>query len=464
MAMTARITENPLRWVFLPVEVKARAFEARTLLGAALVERGFGVLVGRKGNLESIADRLPRGIFVTKSCERFLRPGFEYRRRLGHVMTCLDEEGFVYASPEDYATRRLDDGTLRQLEHFFAWGGDQHDVVRDYYPRHEKIVTITGNPRVDLWRPELRSLHAGSADALREEHGDFVLVASAFAHVINAQGPAFVLDAAREAGRLASEDGAQQFSAYLDHSRLLLEALTLSVPRLADALPPGSKLVVRPHPSEDLEHWLPLARHPRVEVIREGSVTPWLLASRALVHSNCTTGVEALLLGRPAIAYAPYADERYDMNVPNKVSHVARTEAELCDLVLTAFGADGLPPSAANRAALERHVSALDGPYAFERIADVLADEHVKPAPLECDARRRITGLVRTAPYRAARRLRPYPAVGPGAPAKFPRGETTVAEVEGIVTAVGDALDRFQGVECVEYDTDVFALLPQGAA
>jgi surface carbohydrate biosynthesis protein len=461
------IIETPLPWAFLPVEVKARELHSRVLLGAALAERGFGVVVGRKGNLEAVADRLPRGVFVAKSCERYLRPGIEYRNRLGHVITCLDEEGFVYASAEDYASRRLDDGTLSQLRHFFAWGADQADVVREFHPRHARLLSITGNPRVDLWRPELRPLYAPAADALREEHGEFVLLASAFAHVINAKGDDFVLEAARGAGRFTTQEGERQFHAYLEHSRVLLAALTEAVPRLADALPPGTKIVVRPHPSEDLHHWLPLARHPRVEVVREGSVTPWLLASTALVHSNCTTGVEALLLGQPAIAYAPREDPRYDMNVPNEVSHVARTEDELRDLVLAVLGRGGLPPSAENRAALEHHVAALDGPFAFDRIADVLAQAPPRPAPLGDGALRRIGGLARTAPYRVARRLRSgaaVPSVGPGAASKFPGGQTTETHIKEIVTSAADVLGRFRGIECVEYDTDLFALVPPGVA
>ncbi len=439
MLATDPTTQTPLRWVFMPVEVKARELESRVLLAAALAERGFGVLVGRKGNLDAIADQLPRGIFVIKSCERYLRPGIEYRRRLGHVMTCLDEEGFVYATAEDYAARRLDDGTLRQLRHFFAWGHDQRQVVCDYYPRHAPQVSITGNPRVDLWRPELRALHDPAAGALRDAHGSFVLVASAFAHVVNARGEEYVIDAARQAGRFATPDGEQGFRAYLDHSRKLLDALTAAVPRVADALPAGTKVIVRPHPSEDLAHWLPLAEHPRIEVTREGSVTPWLLASRALVHSNCTTGVEATLLGRPAIAYAPVEDPRYDMNVPNAVSHVAHDESELRDLVCAAVSGDPLPPTPASREALERHVSALEGEFAFDRIADVLESQPVRPAPLAPTAFRGVGAMVRTAPHRAARRVRRRTAVGPGARAKFPHGHTTEAEVAEIVTRMSRA-------------------------
>ena len=39
----------------------------------------------------------------------------------------------------------------------------------------------------------------------------------------------------------------------------------------------------------------------KVRAVREGSAVPWILASALLIHTNCTTGTGAIVLGKPAI-------------------------------------------------------------------------------------------------------------------------------------------------------------------
>ena len=59
------------------------------------------------------------------------------------------------------------------------------------------------------------------------------------------------------------------------------------------------QIIIRPHPSESHDPWRQLAAElPNVSVVYEGNVAEWLLAAELLIHNNCTTGVEAYLLGR----------------------------------------------------------------------------------------------------------------------------------------------------------------------
>ena len=72
---------------------------------------------------------------------------------------------------------------MRQLSHLIAWGPDDADVFRRYPGYNGTEIHITGNPRGDLMRPELREFYRTEVDALRERFGDFVLVNTNFAEV-----------------------------------------------------------------------------------------------------------------------------------------------------------------------------------------------------------------------------------------------------------------------------------------
>ena len=57
--------------------------------------------------------------------------------------------------------------------------------------------------------------------------------------------------------------------------------------------------------------------------MREGSAVPWIMASQVLVHTNCTTGVEAVALDRPSFCLVPTdnpANRRYLANLVNPVT------------------------------------------------------------------------------------------------------------------------------------------------
>jgi hypothetical protein len=97
---------------------------------------------------------------------------------------------------------------------------------------------------------------------------------------------------------------------------------------------PGRRIILRPHPSEVVENWWQwLADCPAVEVVREGAAVPWILAAHILVHTNCTTGVEAIALDKPSVCLVPAdnpANRRYLANVVNPTAtSAADTIAEI---------------------------------------------------------------------------------------------------------------------------------------
>ena len=71
----------------------------------------------------------------------------------------------------------------------------------------------------------------------------------------------------------------------------------------------NKNVVIRPHPSENTKEWSRriknLSRNvrERVHVIREGDVTPWILAAQVVIQRGCTTGLEAVLSGVPTLSY-----------------------------------------------------------------------------------------------------------------------------------------------------------------
>lgn len=372
--------------LLIPVENQVRELDAKLLLAAVAVQRGFACVVGSRTELDFRLGRFPRGVYLSKSMTRHSRKVFSILRQLGHEIVVWDEESLVtYADPRIYHARRLAPESLAFVSHLFAWGEADAELFRKYPAYAGTPIDVTGNPRGDLLRPELRPYFERAAEACRREHGDFLLVNTNFGQV-NAFYPTMNLleppdpEGARGLGRGAvgmTRDYAEGRAA---HKRALLESFLEMIPRLADAFP-AQNVVVRPHPVENPSVYRELAaRHPRVHVVTDGgSPVPWLLAARALVHNCCTTGLEAWMLGKPAVAYRPVRDPSYEESLPNELSHDAGDLAELVSVLRRVVAGElGRKEGEAERRLLEQHVAGGSGPFACDHI--VAAVERIEAA------------------------------------------------------------------------------------
>jgi len=294
-----------------------------------------------------------------------------------------DEEALVHLPPETFFSRRISPAGIKQVSHLFAWGQDNADLWRQYPNLSSKTpIHTTGNPRGDMLRPEMRSFYAKEIKALCKAYGDFILINTNFNHV-NAFYPhqnLFMPPERRgEAPRFgkAARGMSWEFAEGLRaHKQALFDEFKKLIPALAGAFPDWT-IVVRPHPTENQEAYCKIAaKCKRVRVTNEGSVVPWLLATKVLVHNGCTTGVEAYVMRVPAITYRASINEYYDngfYRLPNLLSYRCFNFEELRLTIEKIIAGELVAADGDERQLnIDRYLSAQDGALACERIVDVL--------------------------------------------------------------------------------------------
>lgn len=373
------MTDRPkvLLPLYLPVESHVRELDAKILLAAAAASRGRQVLLGEQNALRSTLYANPPGIFISKSFSprhRMMQADhFAIMRQMGFVVTGWDEEGLVHLPPDVYAVRRLGPEPLRNLQAIFSWGPDYTALVKSLGYYDGTSLLETGNPRIDLYRRELRAYHEPEVQRLRAAHGNFILINSNFGRV----NPAVRRN--RDGSASGKSSGAPEdarWHAIMSYRKALYEAFQSMLVHLAKAFP-DRRIVVRPHPAERAESWAELASgFANVTVLHEGAVAAWILTADMLIHNGCTTAVEAALLDRPAIAYAPLQSDELDWKLPNAVSHHATTPASL-EAMLKAHldGSAPLSVTAPHQEVLAAHVTRHDSQLAVDLIAGEL-DRH----------------------------------------------------------------------------------------
>jgi surface carbohydrate biosynthesis protein len=369
--------------LIIPVENQVRELDPKLLLACVAAQRGFTSLIGFRREIHFQVGAFPPGIYLSKSMTDASNMMFRIMRKLGHRVVAWDEEALVHLPDEIYYSRRLSPAAMHQVSHFFAWGQDSADLWRRFpqFPPGTP-VHVTGNPRCDLLRPEVRQFYRQEVERLREQHGDFILVNTNFNHV-NAFSPVQNLfqpqlnpEEEPKFGRSALGMTREYALKLRDLKQGMFEAFQTMIVALEKAFP-RQNVIVRPHPTENPAVYHRIAqRCSRVKVTNEGNVVPWLMACRCIIHNGCTTGVEAYVLGTPAISYRAVVNEEIDYGfyrLPNLVSHQCFSLNELLGLlqdVLT--GKAGAAVSGERDELIDRHLAATKGPMASERIVDVL--------------------------------------------------------------------------------------------
>jgi len=367
--------------LLIPVENQVREFDAKLLLACIAANRGFSSVIGSRREMEFRIASFPRSLYISKSMTIRSALLFKVAHKVGHNIVAWDEEALVHLPPETYFSDRLSPASIRYVSHLLAWGQDNANLWRQY-PNLPKGIPIhlTGNPRADMLRPEMRPFFAEDVEDILNSYGNFILVNTNFNHV-NAFSPEMNLfkpvkkpGEKPRFGRGARGMSRKFAEGLRDHKQAVFQDFQQLIPALERSFPEYT-IIVRPHPTENQEIYRNIAAQcKRVQVTNEGNVVPWILASRAVIHNCCTTGLEAYVMGVPAISYRATLNDFYDLGfyrLPNLLSHQCfdfeELQSTLKDILAGKLGpADG----AERQELLNHHMVGLNGPLACERIVD----------------------------------------------------------------------------------------------
>jgi surface carbohydrate biosynthesis protein len=280
----------------MPVENQVRELDSKILLACIAARRGFSSVIGPRREMHIQITAFPRSIYLAKSIPVHRNIIFKIMRKLGHEIVAWDEEALVHPQPETYYRKRVCRLGIRYVSHLFAWGEDNAQLWQRYPDLPAGMpIHVTGNPRGDLLRQEMRSIYKEDVRNLLSKYGDFILVNTNFNHVnafspeLNLFQPAKKPGEEPAFGRAAKGMTRKYAEGLRDHKQAIFLCFQELIPKLERAFPEHT-IVVRPHPTENQEVYRTIASQcERVRVSNEGNVVPWILASQAVIHNGCTT-------------------------------------------------------------------------------------------------------------------------------------------------------------------------------
>lgn len=341
--------------LIFPIENINRELDWRLLLACTHARPTNRIFVGQHDVLFRMITKtgMRGGVYVGKHLFR-QRPAFKdyerYRaiKAMGFLVVHLDEEGAVYDGDEErwrwwLLCGQLDPRCLDAEDYLCTWGDFQREFYRSLEPACADHITTTGHPRFELYKAAYRKYFAADAAAITARFGEYILVNTHVAYGNNALGLADTFSPRLGYHPDNPEERAASMARYSYELRVI-GAFVRLVNRLSLTYP-SVNIVLRPHPSEDWEYYRSVFRGvPNVHVVHEGPVAPWLLSCKLLLHTGCTTALEAHLADCPIVNYKAGNDPAQEIFLTELFGVECCSEDDVMKSVATVMSGEALPP------------------------------------------------------------------------------------------------------------------------
>lgn len=313
--------------LYLPIEVHLREFHAKLYLAYQASKRGWIVIIGPEYDVNKLAQFMPPGVYFGNGFHNKAKRISSVLKKSGHAIISQDEEGLVRWSSEIYKEYRINPQINNYIDCFLCWGESDKKIIQSAFKKTISVSPI-GNLRFDILSPSLRKLFLENVNDIKKKNGDFVLINGNFGRTNHTNGEDYYVKDIKLRGWLDNPSKKEyQLRGIEFQKKIFQKMIELSI-AIAQT---GQKVVVRPHPSENIEVWKTKTRNysKNIKIIRSGNVVPWLMASKLIIHNGCGTAIESLLLNKKVVSYRPFKNSEVETYLPNAVSFCLETKSEI---------------------------------------------------------------------------------------------------------------------------------------
>jgi surface carbohydrate biosynthesis protein len=217
-----------------------------------------------------------------------------------------------------------------------TWGEQQVKSLQSVFPQkmHDRIMA-TGYPPFDLTQRRFRTFHE-QPDIIQEHGNNYILINTSFAYANNMMGfdrYMKMLSNMDEWKIYADPEYLKTQKTIYDHQKLMVDAIIELTHQLCTWFP-ERHIIIRPHPGEDSSFYNDkTAQLNNVFVEGKGTAREWIASAGFVIHHDCTTGMEALLMGCPVIQYRPHYNEQAMAPIMPSLGVKTKTPEEVADTI-----------------------------------------------------------------------------------------------------------------------------------
>lgn len=301
------------------IDSPRRDLENKLVLASHLANYGIASIIGTPQYIRHVHSRSKRCLWLGRfgsvdgnhTIDKILRKNMpEHKTRLFY----LHDEGAFYLKGffehSVIRTHPIDLVDEKQTEKIFFWGDRQKEIYAKHttLDKHTPLETV-GAPRFDLCKKKYAKIDEEQVSHFHAKYGNFVLICTQFSRFNHAPDvkPPFgkrSIELAQYGLSTKAEAVNHLFDLWCKVGNNFLAFVKL-IQEAAFAYP-EQQFVVRPHPAENHEFYQNVfSDFTNIIVDSDGDLRPVLRAATLMIHSECTSGFEAVLSGTPAINFVP---------------------------------------------------------------------------------------------------------------------------------------------------------------
>lgn len=301
------------KYLYITLETKVRELDSKVFLAIEAIKRGYIVILGTKRLMHKVSAFGNEGIYLYKDATPQMEHIFKQLKEKKFKIVVHDEEGFIQWDWNDYLKRRIRKNTISYVNKFLCWGNEQCHAISDYNSNVELVVT--GHPRIDILLNKVRDYNKH-----KNLYGKKVILINTKFGDVNFKSDGKNWIEKYKSNNQLSLNEISYFEDMINYKEQLFKHYKIMIKKLSQSLNEDI-IVIRPHPSENINCWIEYCKElPNVVIRNDESIGYWLHQSYVVIHTGCTTAVESFLMDVPAIAFKPIIDNRFEIKLPNKIS------------------------------------------------------------------------------------------------------------------------------------------------
>ena len=314
----------------------------------------------------------------------YLRPNnveLLQRYKKENIKICiLDTEGSPGKNIQNFAHFIFNIKERNLVDLYCLWGYDQYNAFKKKNIFNDEVLKITGCPRYDFCiHPYNKTFHT---DFYKKK---FILINTTFP----VGNPKFTKNYNEESKAMTDMGYNREFANKYAKDSFEVNKKIISIIEKVCKTVPNIYFVLRPHPFESKAPYEELLRFPNFEINQTKTAIEWLNNCEALIHLNCQTAIEAVMLGKEPISIewinTPHLKAQ---GPPGEINHNPKNFDDLIFLIKKISSNDSLKPSSkmkmARKNLIKSRLLSDDGKSSL-RVSRVICDYLNIKIPRESD-------------------------------------------------------------------------------
>ncbi len=286
-------------------------------------------------------------------------------RALGAAIVIMDTEGNGGEDPLIYAESVLVEQPELLVDAYCLWGKDQYDAFVRRAVLPSSALALTGAPRYDLFSSKWERYRSPQTPELT----NYVLINTNFP-IVN---PRFDQDTESVVQAWIRAGISEKYSRDYANDAIPLHRKYMDVVGEVLRRFPEIQFVLRPHPFEKIEFYQYLQNFDNCKVIQAGTSLDWVRGCAALLHLNCLTSIEAVMMQREVISFEWINTQVARQKIATDVSRQSSSLEDLCMQLACVLRGNATPPPEQVLKSREKYIARryeIDG-HAAARVANL---------------------------------------------------------------------------------------------